>query len=138
MGPGVRVENWPAILNEYVQKAAGSKFTWGEVDCCLFAADFVNDITGVDHAKRFRGKYKTPKGAAGALKRIGKGAVAETVSSMLSKIPVLMAQRGDVVAYKSDVGDALGICLGEHSLFLGPEGSVFVKTADCFAAWKVE
>ena len=133
----MRVDNWPEILNEHIKLADTEEFKWGQFDCCLFAADFVKEITGTDYAKPFRGKYKTVKGAYSALKKYGRGKLVDTVSGILPTIPVPLAGRGDVVCTDLGGNDALGICVGEYSIFLTPEGGGKIKTLDCKMAWRV-
>ena len=132
----MRREDWPDILAAYIKNA--KPFEWGKNDCCLFSANFVKDITGIDYAEAFRGKYSTEKGAYLALKRHGKGSIVDTVSELLTEIPVPMCGRGDVAAYESDTGPALGICIGERTAFLGPGGVSSVLTADCIKAWRID
>lgn len=55
--------NWHQHLAQTLQAAMTRPFSWGEHDCCLFAADCVQAVTGVDVAADFRGTYTTPLGA---------------------------------------------------------------------------
>lgn len=58
-----RIENWPRKLSEILQEKAAASFVWGENDCCLFVADCVKAITGVDYADEWRGLYQDEAGA---------------------------------------------------------------------------
>lgn len=110
MGARVRLENWPSLLAAFL--ADEKPFSWGSRDCCLFAADAVVCITGIDPAIDFRGRYTTAKGAARVLKKYGglEGAVERiTLDHGMMEIPVAMAQRGDVVLIDSPLGLALAI-----------------------------
>lgn len=138
MGAHMRRENWPSILAEYLREMKGAEFVWGELDCCLFAADFVERITGVDHAAPFRGKYHTAAGAAKALKKYGQGDLVSTMDATLNSCCVLCARRGDIVAHKFSAGVALGVCDGARSWFLQIGGGlVSVPTFSCSHAWSV-
>ena len=60
-----------ARLPEILERYRNAPFEWGECDCCLFAADVVRDLTGVDYAAEFRGRYSTKIGAARLIKPHG-------------------------------------------------------------------
>lgn len=110
MGEIMRLENWPSLLAAFL--ADEKPFAWGSRDCCLFAADAVLFITGIDPAIDFRNRYTTAKGAARVLKKYGglEGAVERiTLDHGMMEIPVSMAQRGDVVLIDSPLGDALAV-----------------------------
>jgi hypothetical protein len=51
-----RYEDWPQRLVAAIEAARGRPFSWGAMDCCLFAADVVLAMTGVDYAAGFRGR----------------------------------------------------------------------------------
>lgn len=48
-------------------------------------------------------------------------------------IPLLTAQRGDIVLYDG----ALGVCVGSRCAFAGMEGLVSQRLRDCERAWRV-
>src|SRR3546814_11847726 len=118
-GVGMRREGWESALNALLEEAARQPFQWGVRDCALLACDAVAAITGDDPGKPFRGKYKTARGAAGALRRFAGGGLVKTVEKItaargMPEIPALMAQRGDVVIIDAvlpsgTTADALGI-----------------------------
>jgi hypothetical protein len=106
-----RKEGWERRLDETIRAAFGRPFSWGSFDCCLFAADCVGVLTGIDPAQQFRG-YKTARGAAGVLRR--NGGVAGVASRMArqngaEEIRPAFAQRGDVVLIKAPRGESLGV-----------------------------
>ncbi len=110
MGPHMRLENWPSLLAAFL--ADEKPFAWGSRDCCLFAADAVLCVTGIDPAIDFRHRYTTAKGAASVLKQYGglEGAVEHiTLDHGMMEVQVSMAQRGDVVLIDSPLGDALAV-----------------------------
>ena len=134
-----RRPDWPERLAEAVRAARGRPFAWGRHDCALFAFDCVRAMTGVDHLAAFRGRYRSAKGAARALKRIGG---VETLEELVVGIfgqpePIVAAQRGDVVLLDTERGPALGVCLGARSAFAGPDGLAYAPTASARAAWRV-
>ena len=107
----IRHDHWPRLLAEAIQDAAQQPFVWGTHDCALFSADMVKVMTGVDVAAKWRGRYKTPKGAA----RYTKGDPAIMADrafeghGVKTGIDPAYAQRGDVVAFVDGDGNK---CLG--------------------------
>lgn len=131
-----RDESWPALLYAEVEKHKGVPFQYGTFDCCLFAADCVKAITGVDLADTFRGTYNDETGALKILAANGYCSGIAT-GKLGDAIDIRMAQRGDVVIRITDSIESLGICLGQFSAFASMEGLVFLKTLDCLRAWRV-
>lgn len=143
-----RFESWPRLLAEAIEAARGRPFSWGEHDCCLFAATLVLAMTGTDPAARFRGKYKTARGAAGIMKRFAGGGVAaaaEKIAAALGcpEVPPRLAGRGDVVLFEAPGPDgkpspALGVCVGATFVFaLAAVGVGFMPMGCAIRAWKV-
>jgi hypothetical protein len=59
-------------LGAFLQRAASRPVVWGEWDCHLWLADWVQAARGgSDPAKAFRRRYTTPRGAVRVLKREG-------------------------------------------------------------------
>jgi len=124
-----------SILAREIDSATNRPFVWGECDCCLFAAGVVKAMTGKDYASEFRGKYKSARGALGALKRYGKGDLEKTMDSKLPRTS--SPGRGDVVMTIVNGMQALGICVGRACAFKSPDGLSFIDTSDITAAWAV-
>lgn len=132
----MRCKGWELVLIRFVESRHNTPFVWGQHDCCLFAADAVQAITGIDHAEPFRGKYSTAAGAARMLAQYH-GIIGYCNSVLGSCLPVTMARRGDAVAIETQSGTALGICLGVHSVFAAPDGLSYHPTLNCCAAWRI-
>lgn len=45
------------LLPAYLREAGRRPFRWGELDCFLFVADWVERATGIDPAGEYRGAY---------------------------------------------------------------------------------
>lgn len=133
----------------------GRGFQWGVHDCCLFACDVIRDAGGVDYAAPFRGRYRTAAGAARSLKRFagpapGVGrrpgapdislleAVIEKIAAARQRpeVPVLRAERGDLLLIDTELGPALAVCLGETLVAAGPTGTVLRPLAAARRAWR--
>lgn len=113
-------------------------FEWGKADCCLFAADAVLAMTGVDHAADFRGRYTTEIGAKRLL--LKKGSLETFLDSELMAIPVDYVQRGDVVLIQTDTGPTLGIYWSGRSAWMqGMTGvALFMEIKNrIIKAWRV-
>lgn len=129
-------EDWPEQANAFVAKVMKKPFVWGEFDCCLFAADCVQAMTGEDFAADFRGKYTDGPGGYQLLKEFSGGGIVATVEKLAERfewtdIEPRRAQRGDIVLLPAALcgGDdrfdgALGICAGTVSLFVTEEAGV--------------
>ena len=64
-----RREGWEQYWADFISAASVREFEWGTCDCCLFACDGVEVLTGTDPAAPFRGTYRTIAGARRALKK---------------------------------------------------------------------
>ena len=65
----MRKENWDVILDKYLESMKDKEFEWSELDCCTFAGNFVQKITGIDPIPEFRNHYTTALGAKKALEQ---------------------------------------------------------------------
>jgi hypothetical protein len=89
-----------AVLSRYLAEAAARGFVWGEHDCMLFAADWVREVSGVDPAARWRGKYNSQWQAEALLAT--QGGMGEAMAQALSAcnwstVSVVALEAGDVV-----------------------------------------
>src|SRR5437016_3082153 len=97
-----RVKNWESKLEETLDWAQLRTFDWGRWDCCLFAADCVLAITGVDIAADFRGKYSSEQSAYELIGLPESRTLSDFVAQQMPRYdaPEVMpnfAQRGDLV-----------------------------------------
>lgn len=127
-----------SALFAHIEQHQSTPFTWGEFDCCLFAADAVELMTGNDFAVDFRGKYNTKLGAARALKRYGQGDIISTVTAKLGEPkPVMLVKRGDVVLVDNNGDPALGICLGNCVSVVTAVGLCSLELSHIKKVWEV-
>lgn len=146
--------HWQELLHNYFLRRKNEAFQWGTMDCCLFACDAIRELTDVDLAADFRGKYDsllsavremkffTAKGAEDSeqeMELVEAVAVKVTVKFGLEEVPVLMAQRGDVLLLDSPLGKGLGILglRGTHVHCAGPDGVINVPLQKCHRAWRI-
>lgn len=135
-GDLTRLPNWRAELAAYMASVAPAKFKPGTHDCALFVAGAVKAMTGVDFAKGFRG-YRSLKAGAEKLKKHGYSDHIEYAAHVLSSVPVLMAQVGDVAVVEGDEGDALGVVQGPNVYVLRLDGLAIVPLVLAKGAFKV-
>lgn len=120
----MRVDNWPRALAELVASAEGRAFQWGSHDCGTFAAAAERALTGACRFDDALGNYRTARGAARKLGRLGFGSIEELVEDRLIEIGPNWAQRGDVVIVDTELGPALGVVTGETAVSPAPEGGL--------------
>ena len=128
----MRHQDWEKRLAAYLSQVG--LFEWGQNDCCLFAANGVLAMTGVDYAQPYRG-YTTAKEALRLLGDDGVEGVA--IKAWGEPKPPAMAKRGDPVLV--DLGDdiALGLCVGAKIAAVGPHGLVMLPMKKAVKAWSV-
>ncbi len=132
-----RIEGWEARFEAFIDSRREQPFRWGINDCCMFAADAVFELIGIDLAREYRGSYDNAQGAARTLAILG--GLAAGVGDVLGKpMPhMYCAQRGDVVLIDAFGRDGLGICTGMKIAGPGTHGVVFVPFTQARAAWRV-
>jgi hypothetical protein len=132
-----RVVDWPARLNDHIEEWRHKKFEWGKADCALFCLYAEKAICGSSRFDDFVGQYKSAKGSAKALLKIGAGDLAKSVGERLQEIKPLAAQRGDVALVSTSMGDALSLVVGDKVAAMGKDGLVFLPLKSAKQAWKV-
>lgn len=148
----VRKEGWERALFDYIKAARKRPFSWGEFDCCLFAADVIEILTGIDPAVDFRGRYETAAGALRVMKKEGGDidGLAEKIFPALDIWPLpspRLARRGDILRLVIPgtlpaFGGMGAVCLGASVAVLTDDGMMSVPltlAAREFAAkaWRV-
>lgn len=89
----MRLHDWPERLSETIAAARGTPFAYGAHDCCLFAADCIQAVTGVDVAADWRGRYDTWDGG---LKLAGVRTLPQLAAKFFQEVHPVYAHRGDV------------------------------------------
>jgi len=129
----MRLLGWEKRLAARIKAAGGQSFEWGMFDCCIFAADCVQDITGKDLMAEMRGKYTSELGAAKLIKKVG-GLPAYLTKTLGHEIRFEQAKRGDVVMF----GDVVGVCVGAQFVAPMKAGLYFCPMANVSSAWGVQ
>lgn len=133
----MRLEGWEVRLAKAIEAARDTPFEWGQHDCATWVSDVRRDLTGLDAAAEWRSRYRTERGAARMMRRLGWQRISDGVTGVLGAplATPLLAQRGDVVLAGAD--DALGVCLGAVAVFLAPDGLTERPITACRLAWRV-
>ena len=107
-------------------------FAYGSHDCCLFAANVLQRLTGVDFMPEFRGRYQSPRAAVQLIRAHG-GLRNILRQKFGAPVPVQQARRGDVVVVHKQT---LGICLGARAAIPAkPRGVVFVPMSEALEVY---
>lgn len=116
----MRQDNWQIEVNALASKMQVTEFKWHDWDCGYLAHLIIDAVTGKEDTfdKIFRGKYSTAIGSARILKKNGYKDLRSYLKSLLGDpISASHAWRGDIAFYEG----CCGLCLGQHSLFIGSD-----------------
>lgn len=121
----MRHPNWPERLHDYIAAAHDRPHQYGQHDCLLHAAAVAEAVTGKDHAKKHRGKYKSQTTAVRHLKKLGFDSPEALIDSILEEKPIGFAQRGDLVLVPGNDGDWAipAVCIGGDALAICTDGT---------------
>lgn len=135
MGRIARTAGWEARLTQYLERAHGFSFQWGEMDCAHFALGALRALAGIQCALDIRN-------AVNSMRRSGNMTQAAYVFARengLEQIPPLLATRGDpVLAYAPDA--TLGVSSGPAVLFVKQGVGVYPVPIDSRLlqiAWRI-
>ena len=127
--------DWHNRLIAVIRAAEKRPFLWGEHDCCLFAADCAEAMTGDDFADGWRGTYDSETGAKKALLR-GGGSLENVLAKYLDEVPVKMAQRGDIAIVENAGTRCAGVIYGGAVWVPGETGLVCLRIKP-LSTWRV-
>lgn len=115
-------------------------FAWGRADCFALAMDVACAITGrADPFAAERRRYRTEKGAARALHRLGAATAPDLLARAFPEIPPAMARVGDLASVRGPDGLAVcGVVIGADLLVRGPGGLARVPRERAERAFRVE
>jgi len=118
------------------------EFRYGDYDCGLFVAAVVRDVTGVDYALPFRGKYCSEFGALrlvqahGGFQGIASAAfgLMHPMSEVRPGSPVWI---GPPYVEKDTIREALGVFDGQNIVCLTDKGLIEVPITAGRGCWHV-
>lgn len=114
------------LLAAFLAERRRMPHAWGTNDCVLFAADWVHNLTGVDHAAEFRGTYHDEVGASQLLASLG-GLEVLCTGILGEPVSVLQTRRGDILlaAPHQAIGPTLGVRSGDGCFAPGEHGLIW-------------
>jgi len=139
----MRLSGWETRLSDFIEKVSKQPFEYGEFDCCLFAAEVIKTLAGVDiRTEIIPDRYQGKEEADEVLRKYGGiEGIADRVAERcgFKPIPVLFAQRGDVVTGEIKDVFNFGICIGKKIAFSSPSGLVFlnITSKSLKKAWRI-
>jgi hypothetical protein len=126
---------WRPRFEALVAARMHTPFAWGVHDCCLWAADCVLTITGVDHAADLRGTYSAALEAQRVLVRLG--GIEAVAARAGPRIGPFAAAVGDVGLIALDDRALLAVCVGAFWLAPAAKGLAAHSLDVATAAWSV-
>lgn len=136
-----RLPDWPERLDRLVKDARHRTFAWGRFDCCLFAADAVAAVTGIDPAEPWRGTYTDARAAARLLARMG---CLDATAAGIARhhgwpgVPPAFLGRGDVALVRlEDNRHALAVCLGIGFVLPAQHGLAALDRNHALSGWRI-
>lgn len=125
-------------LTDFLSAAEARAYAPGVWDCCLFPADWVLSLTGVDGAAPWRGRYDSERGLARILIREG-GIVgvmqrgADLVGLEATTAPV----RNDIAAVRLPCGTSVGAVFAGRAWVRPTTRGLAASPAIVLKAWRV-
>jgi hypothetical protein len=133
-------------LHQFFLDTANTQFEWAKNDCCIFAANAIEAITGVDIADDFRGKYTDQLSALRLIATVtGGSTVADAAAHCATKHGLvehaypLMAKRGDLVVIDNGGTLIAGVVHlnGMHVISVGESGAVRLPITSVVRSWSL-
>lgn len=127
---------WEQRLVGLIEKSRERPYAYGRHDCLLWPAAAVKAVTGKDHGRGHRGKYRSAASASRYLRSLGFDSPEQFLDSLFDEKPIGFAQRGDLVLGSDGIP---GVCIGDVALSVGDgsAGLVRVPRAQWVKAWAV-
>jgi len=136
-----RLPGWLDRLHAYVEDVRHRPYEAVRHNCALFAAGGIQAITGLDPVAELGMARPGSELAVARLLRDAGGVegLAARFFGRAADGP-LTARRGDVVIKPGEAGNTLGICMGDHALFLTRDRARPLQARrldECAGSWRV-
>lgn len=132
----VRYADWPQRLWAAVHERRASPYAWGALDCCLYSADLIEAVTGVDLAAGFRGTYADEAGAQRILEAHGWSDLLDLGDHFLPRRRE-RPRRGDLILRAGDLGPFLGVAWQGGVIGPSARRPIVWRMRDVIACWSV-
>lgn len=134
----MRLTGWERALRLVVERHLALPSTYGVSDCYIIADDAVEAVLGKHMYTGARG-YKTAAGAAKKLRKRGFLTVEDAFAAKFARVPVSMAQRGDIGVVYQPNGEISGGVFSGTGFFTRGEGqAVFLPYSAVTHAFRVD
>lgn len=119
-----KMPGWQTRLLTTVKELSWTPFSWGENDCCTFAAKCVDAQYNTNIYDQISGKYSTELGSKRfSIEKVGTSYLPTLLDAYLSeRVDKNYAQRGDVVTFEGALGLTAGILWTGYVWAMGPNG----------------
>lgn len=131
-----RVRDWPERLDALITSRQNWPFVWGTNDCCTFAADAVQALTGRDVMGHLRHQYATALDAHHLTGELG-GLTAAVTALIGDPVDPIFATVGDVLLVDNEGREMLAVCNGATAVAPGKTGLMTFAAFQVLAAWRV-
>lgn len=134
----MRVWNWVERLHAAIDRQSEAPFDYATLNCALFAAENVDAVLGDEskYAEAIRAEFADEAGARAFMDREG-GLEAAVTKRLGEPVAWWHLRRGDVALIETPEGPALGTCLGDVIILLGPDGIASLKLDKVLKGWRV-
>jgi hypothetical protein len=140
-----RFPDWQQRLAFFLSINRTRPFRYGDWDCCLFAADAIQTMTGVDIASDSRGTYGDRRAAYARMKEVSGRASVRTVAERaaakhgMPQVSPLYARRGDMMLIQRARDYSLGIVslTGKEIVVLRARTLMAIPLSYGLIAWHV-
>lgn len=136
----MRIQGWQRRLNVYLIEAQeryrAEGFGYGRFDCCTFAGDWAQVLTGVDYLGDLRGAYSTRDEA---MELIGGDLYSQLCARLGDPVHPASAQRGDIAYMASSQACGIYFTSGARmaALFLTDGGFTLHRASDTDHAFRL-
>ena len=118
-----------AALNKWKRR----EFSYGDADCCQFAAFIVKELTGKDYAEQF--KYESEAQAEVLIGR--EGELVDFIGSILGKASSDLKDGDPCIVDIPIAGQVCGIKLSDRVICLTEKGMIQIPDRYLIAGWSV-
>lgn len=132
----VRRPDWPQRLAAFIEARRDMPFEWGRNDCVLFAAAWIEELTGrrlfadVDWTDARSAREKLA--ALGGIRQAARDALGPEVQNWM------MIRRGDVAIAEDDAGREVGtVCTGTTLAGPGERGIMHLPLDRAMLVWRI-
>ncbi len=126
---------WRERFDALVRARMHTPFEWGVHDCCLWAADCVLAVSGIDPAEDLRGTYRNASEAVRLVAQLGgMEAIAARGGEPINPLCAGVGDVGLVTLYDREL---LAVCAGDVWLAPGTSGLCARPLVDARSAWRV-